>query len=66
MKKEFEIGQIVEQPMNGIRGILLWREKAPYNSYYDKAVIYCIFAPHNTGLCGRTLTLSVDDLKVMP
>ena len=66
MKKEFEIGQIIFQPMNGVRGILLAREKTPHNSYYDKAVIYCFFAPHNNGLCGRTLRLSVGDLKVFP
>ena len=66
MKKEFEIGQLIEQPMNGIQGIVLGLEKTPHNSYYDKAVIYCIFAPHNTGLCGRTLKLSVGDLEVMP
>jgi len=66
MKKEFEIGQIIFQPMNGVRGILLARDKTPHNSYYDKAVIYCFFAPHNSGLCGRTLTLSVGDLKVLP
>jgi len=66
MKKEFEIGQIVFSIPNGVRGILLAREKTPHNSYYDKAVIYCFFAPHNSGLCGRTLTLSVGDLKVFP
>ncbi len=66
MKKEFEIGQIIFQPMNGVRGILLAHEWTPHNSYYEKAVIYCFFAPHNKGLCGRTLKLSVGDLKVLP
>jgi len=65
MKKEFEIGQIVEQPMNGIQGIVLGREKTPHNSYYDKAVLYCFFAPHNIRLRGRILFLSVGDLNVL-
>ena len=45
MKKEFEIGQLIEQPMNGIQGIVLGLEKTPHNSYYNKARIYCFFAP---------------------
>jgi len=65
MKKQIEAGQIVEHPMNGIQGIVLKYKKTPHNSYYDKAVIYCTFAPHNTGLLGQCLELSVGDLNVL-
>jgi len=65
MKKEIEIGQIVEQPMNGIQGIVLKYKKTPHNSYYNKAVIYCTFAPYNTGLVGQTIDVSVGDLNVL-
>ena len=65
MKKEIEIGQIVEQPMNGIQGIVLAYKKTAHNSYYHKAVIYCTFAPYNTGLVGQNIDVSVGDLKVL-
>jgi len=66
MKNQIEPGQIVEQTMNGIQGIVLALKKTPHNSYYDKAAIYCFFAPYNTSLWGRILYLSVGDLKDMP
>ena len=66
MKKQIEAGQMVEQPMNGIQGIVLKYKKTPHNSYYHKAVIYCTYAPHNTGLIGQNIDVSVGDLNVLP
>jgi len=51
--------------MNGIRGIVLEHKTTPHNSYYNKAVIYCIFAPHNSSLVGQELELTAFGLKVM-
>jgi hypothetical protein len=62
---QFKPGQIVEQRMNGIRGIVLEHKTTPHNSYYNKAVIYCIFAPHNSSLVGQELELTAFGLKVM-
>ena len=64
MKKlPFKSGQLVEQTMNGIRGIVLGLQHAPHNSHYNKAVIYCIFAPYNSSLVGQTLKVNAGSLS---
>ena len=61
---QFETGQIVVQSMNGIQGIVLEHKTTPHNSYYNKVIIYCTFAPHNSSLVGQALELSAFGLKV--
>jgi hypothetical protein len=61
---KFETGQIVVQSMNGIQGIVLEHKTTPHNSYYNKVIIYCTFAPHNSSLVGQALELSASGLKV--
>jgi hypothetical protein len=64
LKMKFETGQIVVQSMNGIQGIVLEHKTTPHNSYYNKVIIYCTFAPHNSSLVGQALELSASGLKV--
>jgi hypothetical protein len=65
MKKEIEIGQIVVQRMNGIQGIVVAHKKTPHNSYYNKVVIHCFFAPYNSHLVGTQVELSFGDVIVL-
>jgi len=69
LKMKFETGQIVVQsmngtPLNGIQGIVLEHKTTPHNSYYNKVIIYCTFAPHNSSLVGQALELSASGLKI--
>ena len=68
MKNQFKPGQLVEQTMNGVRGIVLGFQdghRGRHNPHCNKAVVYCFFAPHNMRLVGKQVELSLFSLKVV-